>query len=271
MLNSKVLVGWVLIFFGTGAGAQQLAQQNAAKAIPELSSIIQRMQAAQLVPRPVIPYEVVREYRLSAGQKNSEPNSVVTAAIDYLPPGEKSYVIQKSTGSSRGEDVVRRILQHEVAMSSLQTASAAINTANYFISYLGMTSFNGTPCYLLGLDPKRKETELIRGTAWVDAHSFLIRHVNGQMVKNPSWMLKKVDLTIDFADVGGVWLQTGMQAVADVRFVGTQVLESQTVDARVGGQLAQVDNDSHNERTRSQNSKRRGIPAVVIAPIDPAH
>jgi hypothetical protein len=155
-------------------------------------------------------------------------------------------------------------------MASQKAPSAAIDTSNYFFSYLGMTTFNGTRCYLVGLEPKRKETELIRGTAWVDAHSFLIRHLEGQMVKNPSWMLKKVDLTIDFADVAGVWLQTAMQAVADVRFVGTQVLESQTIDARVGGLVAQVGNTSHNERIRSQKSKRTGIPAVAIAPIDPA-
>jgi len=270
MLNWKP-VGWLIVFLGTGAGAQQLAPQNAIKDNPQLTSIIQQMQAAQSAPRPATPYEVIREYRLLSGQRNSEPDSVVTAAIDYLPPREKSYLIQKRIGSSRGEDVVRKILQHETTMSSQKPAPAAIDTSNYFFSYLGTTTFNGTRCYLVGLDPKRKETELIRGTAWVDAHSFLVRHLEGQMVKNPSWMLKKVDLTIDFADVAGVWIQTAMQAVADVRFIGTQVLESQTIDARVGGLVGQVGNASHNQRIKSRRSKRTSIPAVVIAPIDPVH
>src|ERR1700758_67684 len=158
------------------------------------------MQRAQAEARPSVSYQVVREYRLF-GEKSSSPNSEVVAQVDYLPPDRKSYVIKKRTGSSRGEDVVRRILQPESQMvaKGKSWSGAAIDDNNYFFSYLGEAALDGNPCYLLALDPKRKEPELIRGQAWVDQRSFLVRHIEGQMAKNPSWWLKKVDVKLDFA------------------------------------------------------------------------
>ena len=79
-------------------------------------------------------------------------------------------------------------------------------------------------------------------------------------------MLKKVDVKIDFADVGGAWLQTGMEAVADVRFIGSQTLRSQTVDARVGEVVAQKMSPA--TRAASRRYRRVGLPATVIVPME---
>lgn len=223
------------------------------------------MEIAQSQSKPAIPYQVTREYRLFGG-KNPNPSSEVLAEVDYLPPSHKSYVIQKRTGSSRGEDVVRHILQHESQMGigGKSWSGAAIDRNNYSFAYMGEATLEGYPCYVLGLDPKRKETELVRGSAWVDQRTFLVRHIEGVMAKNPSWMLKKVDVKLDFADVGGAWLQTAMEAVADVHFVGTQTLESRTLDARVGDVVAQKTlHGSANRRV-----SRRGVPAMVMVPVE---
>ena len=233
---------------------------------PGLAWIVARMESAQSVARPVVPYQVTREYRLSS-EKNRNPSSEVLAEVDYLPPNHKTYAIQKRTGSSRGEDVVRRILQHESQMvvGGKTWSGAAIDSNNYSFSYVGEADFDAHPCYLLSLNPKRKETELIRGSAWVDQQSFLVRHIEGVMAKNPSWMLKKVELKLDFADVSGAWLQTAMQAVADVHFVGTQILESRTVDARVGDLMAQKRRPAARANGRSS---RNGLPATVFIPLE---
>jgi hypothetical protein len=267
-LNPKsLLTAWcVVVLLCALAEAQQPAQANSAEDGVQLPFILDQMQKVQSEPRSPIPYQVIREYRLS-GEKASEAGSEVVAEIDSISPEEKSFVIQKRVGSGRAEEVVRKILQHETnASTPKQQSESAINSQNYFITYLGASTLNGSSCYLLGLEPRRKDTELVRGKVWVDAHSFQIRHIEGELAKNPSWMLKKVTLKVDFADVRGVWLQTGMEAVADVRFIGTQTLRSQTVDTRVGDLVAH--NMPINKRDKNAKRKARNIPAVAIAPVD---
>jgi hypothetical protein len=91
---------------------------------------------------------------------------------------------------------------------------------------------DGQPCYLLGLKPKRKEKDLISGEAWVDKHSLLVRNIEGEIAKTPSWWLKRVRVKLAFADVEGTWLQTSMEAVADVRILGPHTLTSRILDYR---------------------------------------
>ena len=266
VVNSPTLLKiWLAgMLLALPALAQQPVAPSTGGSHPELALIVERMQQAQSAAWPSVSYEVVREYRLF-GEKNPAPTSDVVAEVDYLPPDSKSFVIQKRVGSSRGEDVVRRILQHESQMSTRgrSWSAAAIDQHNYSFSYLGETTLNGNPCFLLGLDPKHKEPELVRGQAWIDQRSYLIRHIEGQMAKNPSWWVKRVDVKLDFADVGGAWLQTNMEAVADVRLVGNQTLKAQTVDARVGDVVAQKNSPA---TRRGRKVSRRGVPATVLAP-----
>ena len=90
-----------------------LGQESTGSEVPSLPSIIQGMEKAQSQVRPLAPYQVIREYRLS-GANSANASSDVVAEVDFRPPGSKKYNIQRSSGSSRGEQVVRRILDHEV-------------------------------------------------------------------------------------------------------------------------------------------------------------
>jgi hypothetical protein len=96
------------------------------------------------------------------------------------------------------------------------------------------------------------------GQAWVDENTFQVRRIEGDMAKTPSWMLKKVHVRLDFADVSGTWLQTGMEAVADVRFVGSQTLQSKTLAYRVATQVAAQHAPARPQRFR------RPIPAELL-------
>jgi hypothetical protein len=59
-----------------------------------------------------------------------------------------------------------------------------------------------------------------------------VRQIEGEIAKTPSWWLKRVHVKIEFADVEGTWLQTSMEAVADVRMVGPHTLISRVLDYR---------------------------------------
>lgn len=215
-----------------------VAQGNAYAAGMPLSRIVDALEKAQAGVRPTVSYQVVREYRLS-GSTDSRSDSEVIAEVDVRTPAEKNYRIQKSSGSDRGLQVVRRVLDHEVAAAGNQ-GRTALTRENYDFSYIGDTMRDGQRCYILGLRPKRKETDLITGQVWVDEHSFVVRHLEGELAKSPSWWVRRVSVKLAFSEVGGAWLQTSMEATADVRIAGTHILRSRTLDYRPADDFASV-------------------------------
>lgn len=215
-----------------------MAQQSAPSPSMSLDAIVQSLQKAQAMARPQSPYLVVREYRLF-GAKDSKADSEVVAEVSFRPPASKAYRIQRSSGSNRGQQLVRNILDHEVDASSRKSKSSiAVSSDNYIFTYLGEATLDGQPCYVLGLKPKRKEKDLVAGQAWVDQHSFLVRQVEGDVEKTPSWWIKKVHVKLVFDDLDGLWVQTRMEANADVRVVGAHTLTSRLLDYRREDELA---------------------------------
>ena len=175
-------------------------------------------------------YQAIREYRLF-GANTSKGDSDVVAEVNFRLPANPGYRIQKASGSQRGLQIVQSVLDHEAgATSSGNHARIALNRRNYNFTYIGETVLDGHPCYRLGLEPKRKEKELISGEAWIDKHSFFVRQVEGEVAKVPSWWLKSVRVKMAFAEIEGTWLQTSMEAVADVRIVGPHTLSSRILD-----------------------------------------
>ena len=215
-----------------------MAQESFPSASMSLDTIVQSIQKAQAAARPQSSYLVVREYRLF-GTKDSKADSEVVAEVSFRPPASKGYRIQRSSGSNRGKQLVRNILDHEVqAASKNSKASIAISSDNYIFNYLGEATLDGQPCYVLGLKPKRKEKDLIAGQAWIDKQSFLVRQIEGDVEKTPSWWLKKVHVKLVFADLDGIWVQISMEANADVRIVGAHTLMSRILDYRRADEVA---------------------------------
>jgi outer membrane lipoprotein-sorting protein len=166
-----------------------VAQRTAPSRTLQLNSIVEALEKTQAAQ---FSYQEIREYRLS-GPNNSKANSDVVVEVNFKPPASTNYRIQKASGSNRGQQVVRDVLDHEVeATSSGNQARIALSRNNYDFTYIGETVLDGQPCYLLGLKPKRKESELILGEAWIDKHSYFVRQIEGEVAKTPSWWLRRV-------------------------------------------------------------------------------
>ena len=216
-----------------------VAQETALSGTMPLDAIIQSMQKAKAAVPPQASYQVIREYRLF-GAKDSKANSDVVAEVNFRPPASKGYRIQKSSGSNRGQQVVRRVLDREVEAPSRDNNkdSSAISTDNYTFNYIGEAALDGQPCYVLGLTPKGKAKDLISGEVWVDKHSFFVRQIQGEVENTSSWWLKKVRIKFVFADLDGIWVQTSMEATADVRIIGAHTLTSRILDYRREDEVA---------------------------------
>ena len=254
-------LGLTVAALGMIAVAQGQKRESPATRL-DFASVIQLLEQAQRNAKPQVSYQVIRRYQLS-DSNSSHVSSKVVAEVEYFPPDRETYLIQEHSGSSRGELVVRRILEHESALVAAgpETWSATLLTRdNYTFTNLGESTLDGRSFYLLGLTPKRKQKELIAGRAWVDKNTFLIRRIEGEMAKSPSWLLKKVQVQLDFSDVSGLWLQTAAVATADVRFSGSHTLQAQTLDCRKTGVVAARSDPKH------PRTIRRNIPAELLLP-----
>lgn len=229
------IVGFVVIV--AAYVAAQVSEPAPDQPTPNLQTIVGRMTATQIDGRnQVRPYVVTREYQYYSGD-DQQPTSEVMANVSYYPPDTKEFAITNATGSGRGERVVRKVLEHETQMAPNWRA-AAMTEDNYKFSFEGEDTLNGRRCFILGVEPRRESKELLKGRAWVDAETFRIRQVTGQPAKSPSWWIKRLDLTITFADVQGMWLQTATHAEADVRLFGHNRLDARDLTYKTGAQVA---------------------------------
>lgn len=218
-----------------------------------LNQILARMQQSEAQSRAQsVAYAVTREYQLSAAAAR-QPSSDVVVQVNFVPPAAKDYSIVQSQGSDRGTSIVRKVLDHESRMAT-QSDQHEVSSRNYDFALLGRETIDGHDCYVLQLSPKRRAVELIDGKAWVDTHDFVLRRIEGVTAKSPSVWLKGLTVTINYAQVNGVWVQTATKAVADVRFAGPQVLTSRELDVRPATFNARTQAPP---RSRSQRSNGR--------------
>jgi hypothetical protein len=220
------------------------------KASSDLESIVSHLAEVQYRNRRAVrSYVVTREYKLF-GEAQDKAESEVMAEVSFLPPGTKQYTIKSTEGSGRGEKIVRKVLEHEQEMAS-DWEETSLTGRNYNFQLAGEESLNGRRCYVLKLDPKREVKDLIRGTAWIDAASYNTVRIVGQPAKSPSWWVKRVDLTLNFSDVDGMWLQTGATANAEVRLMGKHVLTSQDLKYDTAGEAVAARTQHHGHAQQS--------------------
>jgi hypothetical protein len=205
----------------TLASSSQVTSSTAEK--PDLNLILQRMEdTLHRDPAQSQPYEVTREYKVFRGY-NTQPTSEVLAQIDFVPPDVKTYKILQASGNSSGERIVRAILDGETE-SSQQKHNREISRANYDFVLLRRQDFGVVPEYVLGIFPKRKEKYLLLGQIWVDASTFRIRRIEGVPAKGPSFWLKDIHITLQFAQLGDMWIPVTFDGIATVRFLGQYTL-----------------------------------------------
>jgi hypothetical protein len=165
---------------------------------------------------------VTREYKVFRGN-DKQPTSEVMAQINFVPPDMKTYKITQAQGNSRGEKMVRELLDRETE-SAKKGHGSEISRTNYDFVFLRQETFGIVPEYVLAIVPKRKDKYLLRGQIWVDANTFRIRRIEGIPAKSPSFWIKGIHITLQFAQLGGMWVPVSFDAIATVRFLGQYTL-----------------------------------------------
>jgi len=160
-----------------------------------------------------------------------QTTSEVMAQINFVPPDTKTYKIIQARGNSAGEKMVRELLDRETA-SAKKGLGSQISRTNYDFVVLRQETFGVVPEHVLRIVPKRKDKNLLRGQIWVDARTFRIRRIEGVPAKSPSFWMKDIHITLQFADMNGMWIPTSFDAMATVRLLGRSTLAGVTIPAR---------------------------------------
>jgi hypothetical protein len=182
--------------------------------------------------------------------RNTTPMAEVKAELVYDPNGKSGYQILESKGSDRGSSIVSKLLDGEAnswSKCSHPHAPNVISRDNYNFSFLGTELLDGHQTYVLGLHPLRKDSGLIDGKAWIDSENYLVRKIVGQEAKSPSWWVRNVNLTLTFGPIGGMWLQTSSQAIADIRIVGRYTMVGRALEVKTA-EMARASGYSHSAR-----------------------
>jgi hypothetical protein len=203
--------------------ASSLAMAQSSRALPpanpDLQTIVSRMMQTQAQNKfSSRGITVKRDYQLL--DKESAQKARVIANITYLPPDHKQYEVESSHGGM-GEKVLREVLDHETEKKDAkETARREFSPDNYEFSLAGSETVDGRKCFVLQMNPRHDDKDLLRGRVWIDAETFNIHRVEGNPSKNPSWWIRDLHILMSFSEVDGMWLRTFTQAVANVRFKG---------------------------------------------------
>jgi hypothetical protein len=217
-------LGWLVCLVATIAGAQ------APHAAPDAGSIVQKMTAAQQHNKARLrPFTVKRGY--SIRDKKDESKGELVAHITLLPPDSKQYWIESSSGGGVGQKVLRDIVNKETE-GPKDERKKELSTENYEFQLSGEDTIDGRRCFVLSMNPRREDKDLLRGKVWVDAETYNIHRIEGSPAKSPSWWIHDIQILINFAEVDGMWLRTFTHAVANVRFKGRYVMESRDLEYR---------------------------------------
>ena len=190
-----------LVFLATLASWSQVPSSTAEIKSPDLNLLLQRLEDVQHQdPAQSRPYEVTREYKVFRGD-DRQPTSEVTAQINFVPPDIKTYKITQVRGNSRGEKIVRELLDRETE-SAKKGHGSQINRTNYDFVFLRRENFGVVPEYVLRIVPKRKDKYLLRGQVWVDENTFRIRRIEGVPARSPSFWIKGIHITLQYAQLG---------------------------------------------------------------------
>lgn len=123
-------------------------------------------------------------------------------------------------------NVISRLLQSEVDhVQKDDGALTAISDKNYKFSYRGSGNLNGRLVHVFHLKPRVKRPGLFKGKIFIDAYTGSLVRAEGQVVKSPSFFIKKLEFAQDYTDIGNFTFPVRMHTEARARVIGRTVVD----------------------------------------------
>jgi hypothetical protein len=201
---------------------------------PDSTTVIAQVDAAVKARTDNIEsYTVTEHYAVFRGKDETHPAAEMTVKTDYRKETGKSYTILSESGSEFIRNhVLRPLLDNEkiINLPGIREHSW-FTSANYEMQLKpgGVQLLDGRECLALAIMPRRKATNLIIGTLWVDAKDGSIIHIAGTASQSPSIFTGPAQVMRLYTSVNGYAMATHAKAVSDSFLLGRTTV---TIDYR---------------------------------------
>jgi hypothetical protein len=181
----------------------------------------------------VVAYSRLQHYSASDDRFGLKAEMLVRVRYDHATG--KTFEILSRVGSPLIQSRVFDPLLHEEVETSklLAHEGSLLTTQNYSFRMTGEEVFAGRRCYLLQLNPLRRDKHLLHGRAWVDMEDYGVVHVEGRPADSLSFWIGKPVIIQDFAKLSGYWFAVRRHSVMNSLLTGSSELTVEYTDYQI--------------------------------------
>jgi hypothetical protein len=196
---------------------------------PDSASIIQLVDAAvKARVDHVAAYTVTEHYAVYRNHDETHPVAEMTVKTEYRKETGKNYTILSQSGSEFIRNhVLKTVLDQEKTFNLPGIREASwLTSANYEMKLKpgGIQRLDGRNCLALAITPRRKATNMIEGTLWVDAKDGSIVRIEGSATQSPSIFTGPAQVMRQYESVNGFGMATHARAVSHSFLLGETVV-----------------------------------------------
>jgi hypothetical protein len=158
---------------------------------------------------------------IDASLPKLEKQGRLSAIRRLLPLGRPEYQVLEIAGDQTvRQQVIFRYLSAEVRAAAIPASSIAITPANYRFRYKGSVKTGETVAYAFLIIPRKKREGLMKGELWLDGETGAVVRQSGYLVKKPSVLVKRIDITRETTLQDGIATMRVTHLSVDTRLVG---------------------------------------------------
>jgi len=224
-----VLASWV-------AAAQQAPEAGVQKSPLPLEQVVKNLAERNAARTAALSQlEGKRVYRMEYRGFPSNRDAEMVVKVNFRAPNSKEFTVVSQTGSKFVIDhVFKKLLEGEQeAAKGDNQRQTRLSSENYDFEFAGFENTPQGSRYVLNLLPKTKNKFLYRGKIWVDAKDFAVIRIEGEPGKNPSFWIKKTEITHQYVKIGDFWLPAENRTQSVIRLGGTASLSIEYQDYKI--------------------------------------
>lgn len=180
-------------------------------------------------------FEGTRIYRVQYRGFPGDHDAEMVVHMIFHAPSSKEFTVVSQTGSKFiGDRIFKKLLEGEQEAANEENRRlSALSTENYDFKMAGYEDSPEGGRYILDLLPKTKNKFLYRGKIWVDARDFAVVRIEAEPAKNPSFWIKKTDVSHRYVKVDDFWLPAENHSESVIRLGGKATLSIEYRDYKI--------------------------------------
>jgi hypothetical protein len=183
------------------------------------------------IEKEPVPYQAVR--RLEASSSKLNESAWMDAFTEYSREGGFRYRVLSEGGSERIRSrALTGVLEGEKE-SAAEWRKSALTRENYDFN---LDSRSPDGLIKVQLNPRRRDSRLLDGAAWLSSQSGELVRLEGRLSKSPSFWVRWVSVTRRYLPIRGTAMPAAVESTADVKIAGVSKFSMTYVYAVVDGQ-----------------------------------